>query len=150
VVRRLEFRDGGFEFRRNRVADSFLDENLLKQVRFAGFHEINQFGLKVFDLFHRHVVEEIVLHRPQHRSLHFDGHRLVLCLFEQFDDAFAAFEQSLRLGVEIRANCAKAASSRNCARSPLIRPATCFMALICAAEPTRETDRPTEMAGRTP
>ena len=29
-----------------------------------------------------------------------------------------------------------------------MRPATCFMALICAAEPTRETEMPTEMAGR--
>jgi hypothetical protein len=47
-------------------------------------------------------------------------------------------------------NCANAASSRNWARSPLSWPATCFIALTCAAEPTRETDRPTEIAGRTP
>ena len=29
-------------------------------------------------------------------------------------------------------------------------PATCFIALICAAEPTRLTDRPTLIAGRMP
>ena len=39
-------------------------------------------------------------------------------------------------------NCAKAASSRNCARSPLSRPATCFMAFSCAADPTRDTEMP--------
>ena len=38
------------------------------------------------------------------------------------------------------ANCANAAISRYCASSSLMRPATCFIALICAAEPTRLTD----------
>jgi hypothetical protein len=27
---------------------------------------------------------------------------------------------------------------------------TCFIALVCAAEPTRDTDKPTLMAGRIP
>ena len=31
-----------------------------------------------------------------------------------------------------------------------MRPETCFIALICAAEPTRLTEMPTLMAGRTP
>jgi hypothetical protein len=31
-----------------------------------------------------------------------------------------------------------------------ISPATWFMAVICAAEPTRDTEMPTDMAGRTP
>ena len=31
-----------------------------------------------------------------------------------------------------------------------MRPATCFIALICAAEPTRETEMPTFTAGRMP
>ncbi len=31
-----------------------------------------------------------------------------------------------------------------------MRPATCFIALICAAEPTRLTDSPTLIAGRMP
>ena len=47
-------------------------------------------------------------------------------------------------------NCANDASSRYCARSIRRRPATCFMAPSCAAPPTRDTDRPTLMAGRTP
>ena len=47
-------------------------------------------------------------------------------------------------------NCAKAAISRYCARSRRNRPATCFMARVWAAPPTRDTDRPTLIAGRTP
>ena len=47
-------------------------------------------------------------------------------------------------------NCAKAASSRYCARSRRSVPATCFIALVCAAPPTRDTEMPTLIAGRTP
>jgi len=48
------------------------------------------------------------------------------------------------------ANCEKAANSRYCASSSFIRPATWRIALVWAAPPTRETDVPTEMAGRMP
>ena len=47
-------------------------------------------------------------------------------------------------------NCANAASSRYCASSRRSVPATFFIALICAAPPTRDTEMPTLMAGRTP
>jgi len=47
-------------------------------------------------------------------------------------------------------NCAKASSARYCAKSIRNRPATFFIALICAAPPTRLTDTPTLIAGRTP
>ena len=47
-------------------------------------------------------------------------------------------------------NCAKASTSRYCARSSLRRPATFFIDLSCAFEPTRETEMPTLMAGRVP
>jgi len=47
-------------------------------------------------------------------------------------------------------NCAKAATSRYCANSNFRVPATCFKALICAADPTRLTERPTFNAGLTP
>src|SRR4030066_146436 len=47
-------------------------------------------------------------------------------------------------------NWAKVTSSRYWARSSLSLPATCFMALIWALPPTRETEMPTLMAGRRP
>ena len=47
-------------------------------------------------------------------------------------------------------NWANAAISRYWASSSLIEPETFFIALVCAAEPTRLTDRPTLIAGRMP
>src|SRR3546814_14474360 len=47
-------------------------------------------------------------------------------------------------------NCANAAISRYFASSSLIEPDTFFIALVCAADPTRLTDRPTLIAGRMP
>ena len=47
-------------------------------------------------------------------------------------------------------NCENASNSRYWARSSRNVPAIFFMALICAAPPTRETLRPALMAGRTP
>src|SRR5258707_4533613 len=40
--------------------------------------------------------------RPQHRRLHFDRQRIELRLLENFHDALAAFENRLRLRVEVR------------------------------------------------
>ena len=48
------------------------------------------------------------------------------------------------------ANWANAASARYWARSSLSGAATLFMALVCAAEPTRETEMPMLSAGRCP
>ena len=48
------------------------------------------------------------------------------------------------------AKAAKASNSRNWASSSFKVPATCFIALICALPPTRETDLPTSTAGRIP
>jgi hypothetical protein len=47
-------------------------------------------------------------------------------------------------------NCAKAATSLYWASSSFMLPATCFMDLVWAADPTRDTDRPTLIAGRIP
>ena len=47
-------------------------------------------------------------------------------------------------------NCAKASRSRYCDSSSFRRPATFFIGVICALPPTRDTEMPTLMAGRTP
>ena len=47
-------------------------------------------------------------------------------------------------------NWENASSSRYCESSSLRRPATFFMAFVWALAPTRETERPTFTAGRTP
>ena len=72
-------------------------------------------------------------------------------MVEDFNHAGATAELGLGLGIEIGAETGRRLRVRwYCAKSPLILPATCFMALIWAALPTRETERPTEMAGRIP
>ncbi len=45
---------------------------------------------------------------------------------------------------------ANASRSRYWDSASLMPPATFFIALICASPPTRDTERPTLMAGRTP
>ena len=47
-------------------------------------------------------------------------------------------------------NEANASRSRNWDSSPFIRPATLRIGLICAEPPTRDTEMPTLIAGRTP
>ena len=47
-------------------------------------------------------------------------------------------------------NCAKASSSRYCESSIRSRPATFFMGAVWAEPPTRDTEMPTLIAGRTP
>ena len=47
-------------------------------------------------------------------------------------------------------NWAKASRSRYCESSSFSRPATFFIGLICALPPTRDTEMPTLIAGRTP
>ena len=47
-------------------------------------------------------------------------------------------------------NWAKASRSRNAARSSRSRPATFFIALVWALPPTRDTEMPALIAGRTP
>ena len=46
--------------------------------------------------------------------------------------------------------CANAASSRYCARAKRIPPPSFLIILVCAAPPTRDTDRPALIAGRIP
>src|SRR5277367_4737663 len=84
------------------VADGFFSANLQQQIRFASAEKIRELRLEIFDFVHGHVVEEIILRRPQHRRLHFDGQRIELRLLENFHDALAAFENRLCLRVEVR------------------------------------------------
>ena len=52
------------------------------------------------------------------------------------------------VGSRSEANIANACMSRNWASPIFSVPATPFIALICAAPPTRDTEMPTSMAGR--
>ena len=96
-----------------------------------------------------HVVKFAVLHRPESDHLCRDGERVVLVLVEHLDNTLAS-SSCWVFSSRSEPNCAKAASSRNCARSSFTVPATCFIALICAAEPTRKPTDPLTPQGARP
>ena len=79
------------------------------------------------------------------------GQRRVLRLLHQLGQARAAVQQLLGRGVEV------GAELREGRHLAVLRqfdsftgPATDFIALVCAEEPTRDTDRPVFTAGRMP
>jgi len=79
-----------------------------------------------------------------------DGHRAGLRLLEQLDQPRAALQLRLGRGVQVRSERSEGFQFAYCDRSRRRLPATSFIALICAAPPTRETETPTLIAGRTP
>src|SRR3954464_3442024 len=97
----LKFRQRGLQFCRKRVTEGFLRADFREQLGFARLQEIRELGLEVLHFFHGDIVEDVVLHGPKNRSLDFHRNRVVLRLLEKLDDAFAALELGLRLGVEV-------------------------------------------------
>ena len=84
------------------------------------------------------------------RDLALNWQRLVPRLLENFHQPRPAIE--LRLGglVEIAPELRERRKLPDCASSRRSEPATCRMALTCAEPPTRDTELPTLIAGRTP
>ena len=76
--------------------------------------------------------------------------RRELRLLQELGQPRAAVEQALRRGVEVGAELREGRHLAVLRELALDRPATFFIALVCAAEPTRDTDRPTFTAGRMP
>ena len=79
-----------------------------------------------------------------------DRERLALALVERLDQALAAGERALRVGVELGAELRERLELAVLREVELQRPATFFIGLIWALPPTRETLMPTLIAGRTP
>ena len=129
---------------------AFCSANLRSSSALPRGQEIGPVRLERLDALERHRVHEAVLHRPDDRDLHLDRDRAVLRLLEELVMRRPRSILACVSASRSDPNCAKAASSRNCARSPFSCPATCFIALSCAADPTRETEMPTEIAGRMP
>ena len=114
-------------------------------------HEVEQLGLEAADVLDRDVVEVAGRAGPDRDDLVLDRERRVLRLLEQLDQAGAALELApwTRLS-RSEPKAANASSSRNWARSRRSGRRPCSCALIWAAPPTRDTEMPTLMAGRTP
>src|SRR4029078_3662954 len=63
--------------------------------------------LELLDPLHWHIVYIAVLNRPDDRDLDLHGNRAVLRLFEEFNNALAAIDLSLRRRVELPAELRK-------------------------------------------
>ena len=99
---------------------------------------------------HRHVVDEAVGHRVDDHDLLLDRHRLVLPLLEHFDRARAAIELPLRRGVEVRRERGERFELAVLREVEAETAGDRLIALICAEPPTRDTEIPALIAGRTP
>ncbi len=76
--------------------------------------------------------------------------RLVLGLLEQLDQAGTARQLGLGCRVEVGAEGREGLELAELRQVQTQLPATFFIAFGCAAPPTRDTEMPTLMAGRTP
>ncbi len=113
-------------------------------------HELEQLGLERPHPVDRQVVE-VALRAGEHDDdLLLDGHRAVQRLLEQLDQAVAALELGLGDRVELGAERGERLELAELGEVELQRADTLFIALICAAPPTRDTEMPTSTAGRTP
>jgi hypothetical protein len=73
-----------------------------------------------------------------------------LRLLEDLHDALATVDLRLRFGIQIRAELREGGQFPKLRKLALELPGDCFIALICAAEPTRDTEMPTLIAGLIP
>ena len=108
-------------------------------------------SLKRAHLFHRHVLEEAVGRHPERRNFLLNRQRSVLRLLENLSQTLTTIELRFGHRIEIRAELRERGERADtAAMSRRRRPATLFIARICAAPPTRETEMPTFTAGRMP
>jgi hypothetical protein len=104
-------------------------------------------ALHVFDF---DIVEEALGAGEDHHDLLLDRVGRVLTLLEELDEACPAVEGLLRRLVEVRAELCERGKLAVLREVETERTGDRFIALICAEPPTRETEMPTLIAGRTP
>ena len=144
------------------VGPDRVEEGLL-----GALHVLNKGGLEVSDLGGIHLVQEATDAAVDDGDLQDDEVRDASSQDDRFtwsSMGMGTYCPCLRSSVSLtpllrscwvaasrsEPNWAKAATSRYWASSSFMEPATCFMDLVWAAEPTRDTDRPTLIAGRIP
>ena len=97
------------------------------------------------------LVQVAVRRGEQDHHLLLDGHRVALVLLEDRREPLAAVERLLRRLVQVAAELGEALPARGTGSGRACSvPATLFMALIWAEQPTRLTELPVSMAGRWP
>merc|ERR1712107_315241 len=111
---------------------------------------LNEGSLEGGDLAWVNLVQEATDTAVDDGDLVLNGHGHVLALLQQLSQPDTSVQQLLGGGVKIGTELGEGGDLTVLASSSFMEPATCFMDLVWAAEPTRDTERPTLMAGRIP
>ena len=116
----------------------------------AGLEELVQTVLERQNLLHFEVIQETLVNGKQRCTHQRDGQRAVLGLLEQLGHAGAAVELLaggfVQIGGELRKRCQLTVLGQVGTDTAGLA----LMILVCAAEPTRDTEIPALMAGRIP
>jgi hypothetical protein len=99
---------------------------------------------------HSDIIEMSTGESIENRDFALDRKRRILRLLQHFHSAATTFDKCPGLFIEIGTKLRKCFKLTELSKSRRSVPATCFIALICADEPTRDTERPTFSAGRIP
>src|SRR5580692_13184727 len=99
----FEFVGHSFQLRHQRGAEPFLVVDFLEQLSLARTQILSQLILEFLDPICWHIIHIAVLSRPNHSYLNLDRNRAVLGLLEDLDNALAAVDLRLRLGIKFRA-----------------------------------------------
>jgi hypothetical protein len=110
---------------------------------------VQEVDLEPADVLDRDRVELTGGAGPDRDDLLLDRVRRALALLEQLHEAGTLGQLGARGRVEVGGEHREGLHGAELGEVELERPATSFMALICAAPPTRDTETPTSIAGRT-
>jgi len=124
--------------------------NRVEQVRVLRPEVDQQLGLESTNVLNGNRVEPALGAGVDRDALLFDRHRRIEALLEQLGEAIAPVELTLGRLVQLRTEGREGLEVAELGEVDLERPATERMALIWAAPPTRDTELPTSIAGRTP
>ena len=114
------------------------------------FDKPQQLSFKLSDLIDWHIVGESVGCGPDEQHLFLDIHRLILRLFQNLSQSLAARQFCQSWLYPDRSELGKRRERSKLGQRKTETTGHCFIALICAAPPTRETELPTSIAGRMP
>src|SRR6202142_3439348 len=99
----LELVGDGFQLRHQRGVESFFIVDFPEQFSSPRGQVVSQLILEFLDPICRNIIHIAVLSRPNHSYLNLDRNRAVLRLLEDLDNALAAVDLRLRLGIQFRA-----------------------------------------------
>ena len=144
------FLQRGMQLGADIVVNLLLCRQFLDKCSLRGIEVLVQSVLEGANVADLNIVQIALGTGKEHHHLLLPAQGLELRLLQQFGKALAAVQLLLGQRVKIGAELREGRQLAVLARSSLRVAPTCLTALMAAEKPTRETDRPTLTAGRTP